>query len=762
MSMSRLRSLVAVAVAVVVVPTCLADPAALAQDDDPEAEPEAAEEGAVQPAAAEDEEDEEAEDAEQPLGEDTIFDTILVTATRREENIFNVPLAISAFGPETIEKQHITDLVDVGKFVPNLNVTGFSAGHTESVNPFIRGIGLQDHLIATDPGVGVYVDGVYLGRQVGQNWSLANIERIEVLRGPQGTLYGRNSIGGAINIITRKPGAEEGGRVMLRLGTRGRADAELYTNSTLSPTVAMSATAAFQRRDGLGEFRLIDNPRKEVGELQGVSARVAVRWVPTDRFELLVAADGNDGDHGLRPYTTLIDQVPTGALFNAGFRNSDTAADPYDNNTGQAEQLAVTNQAYGVSVTAAYEISTALTAKLLVSDRHSEYSAGLDDDSFRENFLTFPEDGFADQTSAELQLNGVYGDLDFVGGLYWFTEDGENAQIPYTFLGDPGTYVIAQEVDSYAVYGNVGRRFGDRLRLAAGLRLTEDDKDAYVNINSSLIETTGQRDWSELSWDLSGSYDFANGLIGYAAIQNGYQSGQFPARAFCLFGDLDFTQPGNVRPNNCFVANDNIKALNYEVGVKGQPLAHLQMALTAFYTDYTDLPYQVSTTTGAGFDTRNIIVDQTSTGLEWESSWQVTSGFRLYSTLGYIDVDVDDPVAVAPLTPEWTASLSPEYTVPTPNGGTMSYRADWSFRDDMFGEPTPDPLRFTRIESREIVNADVTYYAPTGRWSLSAYGTNVTDERYDNARLNTGDYILVMLSNDASEFGLQFTRYFGG
>ena len=736
----------------------LAAPApAVAQDEDPagQDEPEA------EAQTAEEDDDEETEEAEQPLGEETIFDTILVTATKREENIFNVPLAISAFAPETIEKQHITDLVDIGKFVPNLNVTGFSAGHTESANPFIRGIGLQDHLIATDPGVGVYVDGVYLGRQVGQNWSLANIERIEVLRGPQGTLYGRNSIGGAINIITRKPGAEEGGRVMLQVGTRGRTNAELYTNSALSPTVAFSATAAFQRRDGLGEFRMIDNPRKEVGELQDVSARVALRWAPTDRFELLLAADGNDGDNGLRPYTTLIDQVPNGALFNAGFRNSDTAADPYDNNTGQAQQIAVTNQAYGVALTAAYEISTRLTAKLLASDRHSEYSAGLDDDSFFENFLTFPEDGFADQTSVELQLNGVYGDVDFVSGLYWFTEDGENAQIPFIFLGDPGTYVIAQEVDSYAAYGNVGRRFGDRLRLAVGARYTEDEKNAFVNI-SDFVQTPGRRDWSELSWDLSGSYDLANGLIGYAAIQNGYQSGQFPARAFCLFGDLDFTQPGNVRPNNCFVANDNIKALNYEVGVKGQPLANLQMALTAFYTDYTDLPYQVSTTTGAGFDTRNIIVDQTSQGLEWESSWVVGRGFRLYSTLGYIDVDVDDPVAVAPLTPEWTASISPEVTVPTPNGGTVSYRADWSFRDDMFGEPTPDPLRFTRIESRELINADVTYYAPNGKWSLSAYGTNVTDERYDNARLNTGDYILVMLSNDASEFGLQFTRYFGG
>ena len=142
--------------------------------------------------------------------DDSVFETVIVTAQKREQSIYDVPVAISAFTPETIERQGITDLTDIGKFVPNLNITGFSAGHTSSQNPFIRGIGLQDHLITTEPGVGVYVDGVYLGRQVGQNWSLANIERVEVLRGPQGTLYGRNSIGGAINIITRKPGDEAG------------------------------------------------------------------------------------------------------------------------------------------------------------------------------------------------------------------------------------------------------------------------------------------------------------------------------------------------------------------------------------------------------------------------------------------------------------------------------------------------------------------------------------------------------------------------
>jgi iron complex outermembrane receptor protein len=184
------------------------------------------------------------------------------------------------------------------------------------------------------------------------------------------------------------------------------------------------------------------------------------------------------------------------------------------------------------------------------------------------------------------------------------------------------------------------------------------------------------------------------------------------------------------------------------------------MSIALFLTDYSDLPYQVSTTSGAGFDTRNIIVDQRSTGFEWESDLFVTKGFYVHSSLGYIDADVDDPVAVAPLTPEVTFSISPVYTMSVGSRGRMVFRLDYSYRGDMYGEPTADPGRFTHIDSRDLINTDIAYHSQDGRWSLALYGKNVTDERYDNARLNTTDYVLVMLSNDASEFGLRYTTRF--
>ena len=699
--------------------------------------------------------------------DDTLIEEITVTAAKREQSIYEVPIAISAFQGDALAKQGITDIVDIGKFVPNLNITQFSAGHTSSSNPFIRGIGLQDHLITTDPGVSVYVDGVYLGRQVGQNWNLSNIERVEVLRGPQGTLYGRNSIGGAINIITKTPGSDPGARVGFEYGSRDRLNGDFYGDAELNDTLAVSFSGGYKSRGGVGDFVNLPNAGVEVGETQEVFGRLALRFTFED-VSITVAADQNDGKGGLRPYTTLIDELgaacredaddpadcedgANGAVYDAGFRNSDVSADPYDNNTGQANQTRVTNEASGVAVTVDWELSDTITTKLIGSARQSEYKSGLDDDSFLEDFLSFPEVGEADQISFEYQVNGDYDGWDIVAGLYYFEEEGSNNQIGYIFNGGgPFDFFLEQEVESVAAYANVGYDVSDVFRISGGLRFTDDRKDAATDVGTGLV--TASEDYDELSWELAANYTFGNGMNVYGAVQNGYQSGQFPARPFCLFTDAD-----------CFVSSENILATNYEIGIKGQPFAGFQMSAAVFFTQYEDLPYQVSTTTGGGFSTVNLIVEQDSFGFEWENTWFVTENFLLNASLGYIDVDVDEQEGVqpvAPLTPELTASISPELRFSLADGADITLRADYSYRDEMFGEPSSDPLRFTLIDSRDIVNVDLAYHSADGDWTAALYGRNVGNEKYDNARLNTGDYVLRMLNNDLSEYGVRFVKSF--
>ncbi|MGB5336757.1 MAG: TonB-dependent receptor, partial [Woeseiaceae bacterium] len=345
------------------------------------------------------------------------------------------------------------------------------------------------------------------------------------------------------------------------------------------------------------------------------------------------------------------------------------------------------------------------------------------------------------------------GAWDFVSGVYYFQEDGDNFQQPTTFNGfTDGIFILEQTTKSFAGFTNIGYDVSDTFRLSGGLRYTEDKKDVLANVGIGFFSEDW--DFDEISWELAANLTLDGGMNVYGTIQNGYQSGQFPARPFCLFGGTTV---------GCLEPSDNITAVNYEVGIKGQPMQRLQMSAALFFTQYSDLPYQVSSTTGAGFSTENLIVDQDSFGFEWESTALITDNFMLHTTLGYIDVDVDEQNGVkpvAPLTPELTFSFSPEYTVDLSGGAEMVFRADYSYRDEMYGEPSSDPGRFTQISSRSLVNADISYRSEDGSWVAALYGRNITDERYDNARLNTGDYVLRILSNDASEFGLRLTKDF--
>jgi iron complex outermembrane receptor protein len=220
----------------------------------------------------------------------------------------------------------------------------------------------------------------------------------------------------------------------------------------ISDNVALSFNGGYKSRDGVGDFLNLPNAGVEVGETKEVFARAAVRFAPRDDFSITIAADMNDGEGGLRPYTTLIDELPNGAVYAAGYRNSDVAADPFDNNTGQASQVLVTNKAEGVSLTADWSWSDAISSRVIVSSRSSEYKAGLDDDGFEDDFLSFPELGEADQTSLEFQVNGDMGAWDFVSGLYFYEEDGKNVQDPTVFLTFPGSFYLAQEVKSSALF----------------------------------------------------------------------------------------------------------------------------------------------------------------------------------------------------------------------------------------------------------------------------------------------------------------------
>jgi iron complex outermembrane receptor protein len=715
----------------------------------------------------------------------SLFDEITVTARRREETLYETPAAVTAMNGEAMTSLNISNLDDVGKYVPNLTIARYGVGNTAHASVFIRGIGLQDHIIVTDPGVGVYLDGVYLGRQMGSNLSLNNIERVEVLRGPQGTLYGRNTIGGAVNIITRRPGAEEVFEIGLKAGSRGRIGVDAYANFALADNFALAFSGDFTRRNGVGHALMIDNPEAEIGEELVFNGRVTADWAVNDRFSLLFSIDGMEAQNGQSPYMIEFNPLtPTppieapGGCCNGDFGHLDpslVAPDPDDSFSTVAGLESTSNRSLGGSITAEFEISDELDAKILLSSRSSEYSGGLDDDDSTLNLSEFPETGEADQTSLELQLNGEYGNMNFVGGLYYFEEEGETDSGPWVFSpfntpgaldnfgnptccgGDFGWFNLQQEATSVAGYANVSFDVSDRLTIGAGARYTEDEKDA-----SAIFPTFAERkflsnEWDAFTWDLNLSYELRDSLNAYAQIQKGYQTGGYPPRPF---GGPDQFEPYN-----------ESETLNFEVGLKGAITESFTLLAAAFFTQYDDLALPFSDTlAGGGFVT--IVAnagESESKGIELEGVFSPTDNFNINFSIGWLDAEITEvapgTIGVAEgdspaLTPDLTYSITPQWNFLLDGGGTVRAQVDYSYRDEIFGQSVENLAE--KMDSRGLLGFSVDYVSSDQSWTLGVYGENVTDEVYDQGRFAQNGFVGIVLSNDRSEFGVRLLKRFTG
>lgn len=704
------------------------------------------------------------------------FEKIEVTARKRTESIFESPTAVTSIGENLIDKANMSNLEDIGKYVPNLNITRYGVGNAAHASVFIRGIGLQDHVITTDPGVGVYLDGVYLGRQMGSNLSLPNVERVEVLRGPQGTLYGRNTLGGAVNIITKQPGDEGIVTTTAKVGSRNRLAGDVYFNNSLTDTVSMSASVSYKQRDGVGEAINLVNPANEIGEEQELSGRMALKWQANSDLFFVFSVDGVDNESGQSPYTIeLTAPLDANDPFNGDFpllTEDMLPSNPDDLATTVAGIESTAYSGWGTSLSAHWDINNTYTTKFITSYRSSEYEGGLDDDAVALNLSEFPEEGGADQYSFEIQLNGSYDNMDFVSGLYFFNEDGFTSSGPFVFspfntpdgllndgttasFGNYGYFDINQETNSYAAYINASYDLSDDLTVGGGLRYSKDKKEADAQFPSFATRKYVSADFDAVTWDVNASYQLSNNMNLYGQIQKGYQTGGFPPRPF---GGPDQ-----------FVSFDETKAINYELGLKGQVHEDISMMLAVFVTDYTDLALPFSDpTAGGGFVT---IVENAgeskAQGIELETTIAFTDDFTLRSAIGYLDseiTEVDEGVQgigkgdSPALTPRWTVMLAPSYFVDLSNGGTVAINANYSYRSDMQGQSVYNQSE--HIESRELVGFNISYLNPNGDFEVTLYGENVLNEVYDVGRLQQSGFVGVMRSNDRSEFGLKFKKEF--
>ena len=658
----------------------------------------------------------------------------------------------------------MSNLEDIGKYVPNLNITRYGVGNSAHASVFIRGIGLQDHVITTDPGVGVYLDGVYLGRQMGSNLSLPNVERVEVLRGPQGTLYGRNTLGGAVNVITKQPGDEGILTTTAKVGSRGRVAGDIYFNNALTDDLSMSASASYKQRDGVGTAVNLANPEKEIGEEQEFSGRVAFKYQATSDLAFTFSLDGVDNESGQSPYTIEL----TAPLDPNDQNNGDfplltpdlIPANPDDLGTTVAGIESTSYSGWGTSFAADWAINDTYSSKFISSYRTSEYEGGLDDDASALNLSEFPEQGGADQYSFEVQLNATYDNMDFVSGLYFFNEDGFTRSedfvfSPYNTPDSFGFFEINQETNSYAAYFNAGYDLTDDLSIGGGLRYSKDKKEANAIFPSFAERKYVSADFDAVTWDINASYQLSNNMNVYGQVQKGYQTGGFPPRPF---GGPDQ-----------FSSFDETKAINYEIGLKGQVHENVSMMLAVFVTDYTDLALPFSDpTSGGGFVTIVENAGQSKAqGIELETTVAITDDFTIRSAVGYLDSEISEVAAGVQgigkgdspaLTPRWTVMIAPSYFMDLNNGGTLAFNANYSYRSEMQGQSV---FNYSEtIDSRELVGFNISYTNPYGDMEVTLYGENVLNEVYDVGRLQQTGFVGVMRSNDRSEFGLKFKKDF--
>ena len=679
------------------------------------------------------------------------FEEIRVTARKREERLDDAPISLTALTAADFAKLNMSNLYDLGGNAPNLFIGNFGNGNQNHISLFMRGVGTQDHVITVDSAVGLYLDGIYLGRQVGANLSLANIERIEVARGPQGTLYGRNAIGGAINVVTRRPQGETEAAVTLQAGSRGRAGADLYAAAALNGWLAASLTGFHNKRGGIGRFINQPDTRAQVGETQESGARLMLHATPADHFSLLLAADFTDGTSGESPTWF---NAPPGRYPN-GLSGDLFAPRPDDNASPASDVAEQASLAWGVSATADWRLSPAYAARLLGAYRYSDYRGGMDQqDSI--GAVVFPERGEADQVSLEAQLDGEFDAWRFIAGAYYYTEDGETLSRPIRILAagaTDGEIRVSQRTRSRALFIAVDWSLADALELGGGARLTRDSKNAagVATLFQPAVPARRRARWSELTWDASASYALHNDLNLYLAVSRGYQSGGFPARPF-----------GGAA---AFMAYDPQFALNYELGLKGAPSGAARFALTLFHTDYTDLQLQTNRfDPDVGFITITENAGESrARGVEFEGIWQPREYFRLQAAVGHADVKF---TRVAPtvvgavtggrpqLTPDWTVALSPELILPVRRGGSLRARLNYSYRSAMFGEADNQPLNL--IRARNLLGFNLGYQPPGARWRVTLYGKNVLNEVYDTASGTFGNpYAMTVRNNDRSEFGIK-------
>jgi iron complex outermembrane recepter protein len=730
--------------------------------------------------------------------EERRFNPVVVTAQRREENLLDVPLSVSAFNADLLADLGVQTLDEVAKISPNVTLE-VSRGTNNTLSAFIRGVGQQDPVAGFEAGVGIYVDDVYLNRPQGAVLEVYDIERIEVLRGPQGTLYGRNTIGGAVKYVTKGLSDEPTFKARGAYGSYSQIDASASGSLPITDTLRVGGGLAFFTRDGFGENIITgeENYNKDVA-----AYRLSAEWDVTPDFQLRLAGDYlSDESNARQGHRLIADKFPPISY--------PVLDDVYNTRAGLnvVEQDA---EAKGVSLVAEYTVNDQITLKNILAYREDTSTTPIDFDSLPEADVDVPAIYENDQLSNEFQILYSGDRLNGILGAYYL--DANASTVFDVLLATTGALIAVPGLnaqtfgevgtETWSVFGDFTYDVTDKLAVSVGGRYTEDKRSSVVlrrsytggfspffGGNAIPFATTSNFDGSitfdDFSPRASISYKPVDDHTVYATYSQGFKGGSFDPRGQTSAAP-DFNQDGTRSAQEIFdfMQFDPEEVDSYEIGWKSSLFDdRLQSSLAGFWMDYKDVQVPGS----AGVDTNGDGVNDTFTGVTTNAGaatlWGVeyegtaflaeeifndtdnlTAGFAI----GYIDAQYDEFIdafgvdvadqRVFQNTPEWTGSLRLTYDTAfdiLQKEGRLKINTLASYRSDSSQFEVRSPLD---QEAYTLIDLGLRWQADGSAWGYTLNGKNLTDERYKVAGYN-----FINPANGASTLGLEgvLTAFYG-
>ena len=700
-----------------------------------------------------------------------MLEEVIVTATRREESLMEVPIAVTAITGEELQNFGVLDITYIAQMSPNTTLK-VSRGTNTTLTAFIRGVGQQDPVAGFESGVGLYLDDVYLNRPQVAVMDIYDVERIEVLRGPQGTLYGRNTIGGAIKYVTKRLNADsQEGNARFSYGTDNMLDLVLTGSVPLGDTFRIGASVASFNRDGFGDnlnLKGVENYNKDV-----LGARFSAEWEPNQDWFLRFAADYVEDDsdprqgHRLNP---------------AAFSGNPVLKNVYDTESG-LNNPTQSVEAKGFSLLAEWRASDLVTFKNILASRDDESWTPIDFDSLPAVDLDVPALYENEQFSEEFQILFSADNWSGLAGFYYLDANAHTAfDVILAQLGDfyglpPGYNAYTEgDVDTktWSIFGDFTFNLSDQWSLSVGGRYTEDKRSSTVLRQTKIFGTSpifgGVAVPIGTTSDFNGSETFTkftprvvidwtpnDDHLLYGSYSEGFKGGSFDPRGQTT-STPDFDGDGVVSEEEIFeyMKFDPETVETFEFGWKATLMqGRMTSKLAVFLSNYTDVQVPGS----VGVDTNGDGVEDTFegittnagdadiNGIEWEGQailandmGRTGSQLRLGWSVGYIDAEYKEFIVdgenvaderVFQNTPDWTASGILTYETPfnlfnTP--GMFSVITSLSYRGEtsQFEIPTPelDQPSYT-LWDLSLIWAD-----DSGHWNAGIHGKNLTDEKY--------------------------------